>query len=240
MTDTLDIDDEATWSEEIRLTIGQIIVARPEILEAKDDDELLLTFDERNQIEDLLRRVPVVMYHATRFLPHEIDLVNRDGLKPLSKDLVSSRIDGAVASGDLDKEVAIRLLEAVLCGADDENRRAQICFATSRNAIRSRAHFQNLFGYWGGEVIYGDLIDDFDMRARLSIGQPTLIKAVVFLDSPTISFCNFDPTLCLVAVKAGIRAEGTIHLSTLPLQGILEVITSNHPDWEVIQPLSID
>lgn len=240
MTDTLDIDDDATWPEEIRLAIEQIIVDRPEILEAKNDDELLLTFDERNQIEDLLTRVPIVVYHATRLLPHEIESVNRDGLKPLSNDLVSSRINGAVASGDLDKKVAIRLREAGLSDADDENRRAQICFATSRNAIRSRYHFQNLFGYWGGEVIYGNFIDDYDMRAHLSIGQPTLIKALVHLDAPTISYFNFDPILCLVAVKAGVRAEGTIHLSSLPLQSILEVITPNHPNWKVIQPLSID
>src|SRR5215211_481668 len=66
----------------------------------------------------------LLAYHCTRLLAHEVEWVRREGLLPLSEDLVGRRIDTAREYGYVDDAARDELLAAQFANVPSQRDRA--------------------------------------------------------------------------------------------------------------------
>jgi len=126
----------------------------------------------------------LVVYHATRLLDHEIDAIRRDGLLPLSEELVRTRIEAAHDLGYLTHNERNQLLARNLFvdGSDVSIREGQVCFFLSRQVLEDEVHgVWNPLTIWGGEgIFFGQFDEEVEARLR-GLGRPAITVAAIEL-----------------------------------------------------------
>ena len=209
----IDIDDQSTWPEGVKFFVASLF--KKYIL---DKNQFLINEDE--QLIPLFKSQPLLTYHATRLLPHEIMDIKNNGLQILTRELVRKKIDDAVNYGYLTQEIGTELLQnSILWRKRQTNRENQVCLVLGGSPFRNSAPgLRLLFGIWGGEAINMTVVGN-KYRALLSkIGEAVVLKVHLPLD--TNSNFQVHPSITLSFMKAFKKEgpvcdllwrEGTIH-----------------------------
>ncbi len=238
----IDLDVVDAWPVDVRDAVEGIIEDRPDFDDVEYSDEVELTADEREVIDAAVNGVPLLCYHATRLLPHEVESIRANGLLPLTPDLVTHRLEAAVSTGRIDAGVASRLLPAALKYAIDDGRKDQVCLIGSRLSLRSRPGFWRLFTFWGGEAIYWDLADDapnLDLGILRTVGSAAVVVAALPSGGPRHRLHNLDLPRRLVAIKLGLECGLETHVDRVDASEVLDVILEGSPAWIELDPMSI-
>lgn len=173
-TKIVDIDNQATWSEEIVTFVQE----RSESINLEENssmsigDEILLP---------LLNGSYLLVYHATRLLPHEKEDILENGLQFLTEELVERKIRKAVHHGYLTAKIGEELRHgSTLKTRPEEQRANQICFVVGKSPFEhEEPGLSNLFDIWGGESINYTCTGDNHMSCLKEIGEPAVIRALV-------------------------------------------------------------
>lgn len=166
-------------------------------------------------------------YHGTRLHTDEIADILKNGMRPLSPELLAERVTRRRDAGDISPNIATRLLSEHQ--GNDENRAKMIWFAFDRAALRDEWGFIRLFSSWGGEALYcGHEEDDETGPVLRAIGEPCIIEAAVPIDSIE-TFCEvarrfYDMYMSCrnVSTTHGPGMEGYV-THALPVRRIIRV-----------------
>jgi len=185
--------------EAFRPTIGRYLEVERSIDQRAEQDVMLRINRPQNPYRDAwtesvditnlnLRESRILGFHATRLLPEESLSILRDGLEPLSQDLLERRLALVQKMGLISNETRINLLANSQANA--ENRAGNVCMFHTLATCEDRNGLERLFGLFGGEALYWYFADDEPTRKILqSIGRPALVLCV--LPFPSIS-SRFD------------------------------------------------
>ncbi len=177
----VDVDDTTSWPAEL---VG-FIEEQSETADLESnpfmsaEDEILLS---------LLDSMHLLVYHATRLLPHEEIDIRTSGLQILTKELITKKIQSAVAGGFLEKNIGSELLADSTLWSDPRAHRAdQICFVLGKTPFeREDPGLCPLFSIWGGESINFTKVGSKYKSLLRKIGEPAVIKAVLPLTRQAI------------------------------------------------------
>src|SRR5438132_14434734 len=89
----VDVDDPQTWPPDVRREAQAI--ADSVRGKAKYVSDLPIPIEGEDPFRALLAGHPLVAYHATRLLDHEVAMIREQGLRPLTAKLVEDRIEAA-------------------------------------------------------------------------------------------------------------------------------------------------
>ncbi len=122
-------------------------------------------------------------HHCTRLLDHEVAAIRDVGLRLLSEDLVSKRLEDAVARGYMTSEEGRAIAAAnVFAKGQQQYREGQICLILSRHPLRTEPDaVWRLLTTWGGEAIYFGHVNTPLEDTLRALGRPTVIVADVDL-----------------------------------------------------------
>lgn len=236
---TIDIDDASTWPVDVSAAVDEVVTAHDGFPDAEDWDEVHLTAEDREVVDDAIQDLSLMGYHATRLLDHEVQSVRSNGLVPLSPEATLKRLDVAVEVGALPPALADLLRPGAVSTSSESNRTNQVCLTSSRDALRSRRGFWRLLTYWGGEAIYWHRMDGDPVLSTLAqIGRGAVVSASIPIDQVRQRSANVDVAQALVAKRLGIQMGGSIFLRELPPSHISDVILEGSAEWNVLAPLS--
>lgn len=195
----------------------------------------------RNRVLEVLcenlQQESLIGYHCTRLLPHEAQDIKESGLKPLSPQLVTSRIEGGLACGDLESDIAEKLLAVneVLSPY-----RRDIWFVNLRSILCDEGDVIRFFRSWGGEVIYNSHEGQLDTGPAIRrIGTPYIVIAEISV--PRLKLCcnlgeKFaNAFLQNLGVETQNGADFESHVCE-PVQG--ELIPFSDPQFELLTSCS--
>jgi hypothetical protein len=118
-----------------------------------DEDAVL-----EKRLRSAMRGHGVLVYHATRLLPHEVDWIRNEGISPLTSDLRERKLRLArdaypevLASGDVE---LLKNSGPLNWGTGQNVRLGQLWAVAPLSAFQDPAGFERLLGNWGGESIY--------------------------------------------------------------------------------------
>jgi hypothetical protein len=120
-------------------------------------------------------------FHFTRLLDHERALVFAQGLRPLTLDLVTDRINAAQNIGVITETEADELRDASVFSTGEEQHRAgQVCLVLSRNVYQSCPDdCTPLMRQWGGEAIHNSSRTSMVSVHLLTLGKPCIVEAAI-------------------------------------------------------------
>lgn len=206
----VDVDDQNTWPSTAKAVVDRWISA------GLDDNNLLMIEAEsafRRHFDNCYFRA----YHFTRFLPHEVDLVRANGLRPLTASLVQERIDRASATRAIDEKEAQGLHSSHMFAIGKcENRADQVCLVLGKGCFREFDGIEDLLGTWGGEAIYRSSISA-PLRTRLkALGRATVVTALIELTSPKHSIWSPLPILFAKLAKGRASFADVLYRGPIP------------------------
>jgi hypothetical protein len=171
----VDVGDRTTWPADVIEWVAEMAEPLRDTTEYISD--LQIYGDEQDQLLALLGGTQLRAYHCTRLLQHEVDRIRTEGLRALDNELVTTRIDDALASGHLSVEQA-KMLHANTVFARREHRYRQgaICAVLCRADLDHGAWgLWRLLGTWGGEGIYAELGEGEARESLTTIGTPMIV-----------------------------------------------------------------
>ncbi|TAK60599.1 MAG: hypothetical protein EPO22_09140, partial [Dehalococcoidia bacterium] len=127
-------------------------------------------------------------YHATRLLPHEVELVRNQGLRPLSPELISDRISAAFRHGFITSGERELMRDAhVFATGEEAHRDNQVCFFLPRCLLDTDAgSIDPLMSIWGGEGISMSSRGIALPERIQTLGKPAIVVAELdFLREPS-------------------------------------------------------
>lgn len=125
-------------------------------------------------------------YHYTKLLPHENQMIERQGLRMLTASLLEERIEAGFVAGTISREEASCFRASHIFAAGEErHREGQVCLVLSQRLFeRAPGAYLPLLESWGGEGLYMSSLS-VPFRSRLEeIGTPTRVTALVALEDP--------------------------------------------------------
>jgi hypothetical protein len=172
----IDLDDASTWPK----SLDPLLVYLTELRAGPVNDLL-------SRIRRLEPDIDVLGWHCTRLRETEIDDVRLNGLRPLSLDFTTKRIDAARSCGELTREVAVRLKRAArdrstasrFSLSNEPDRVGYVFFVVTREAYRGNEHARWYVKYWGGELISRDDRDQALAATLTRIGVPCIVELSV-------------------------------------------------------------
>jgi hypothetical protein len=182
MKPLIDIDDSATWPPHVHQIVS--VWARQCAGKTNYTNDLPLQIELEAQFRGQLAGYLVRAFHYTRLLPHERSTILSQGLRVLSADLLSERIESARFVGAISSaEAAIFHKAHVFAVGEEKYREGQVCFVLSRRLFdRDPDACLPLLTTWGGEGLYSSS-GSVAFRKRLkSLGVPTMIVAVLAIE----------------------------------------------------------
>jgi hypothetical protein len=123
-------------------------------------------------------------YHCTRLLAHEKVSIKESGLRMLSRQLLSDRIDDARRHGCISDETASLLHNGHVFATNEANpREDQVCLVLSRTTFSAGFHgCEPLLTTWGGEGIYASSGTQSVGPEVQALGSPAIVVATVDLN----------------------------------------------------------
>lgn len=179
MPKPIDIDDPTSWPTEIYKAASRWAEECSGKTEYTNDLPLSLELEApfRYQLAGHLLRG----YHYTRLLPHERELVLLQGLRMLSAELLTGRIEAARKIGIISSSEAKTFHAAhVFAVGEQGNRENRVCLTLSKRMFeRDPDDCLPFLANWGGEGLYRSS-GCVPFRDRLrSIGVPTRVVALI-------------------------------------------------------------
>lgn len=178
--------------------------------------------------------------HFSRLLPHELDLIQSQGLLPFTRDLFTRRIQLAVHHGYIDEGRASVLMSTSMYGTHKELRRyfqAQIprregqvhaCIGFAK--LDDPSDFELLQGKWGGEGIYFATDRSVDQN-RPQLGTPVLVELALRLD--TNRPLRFRPSLSSVLSRSEGESSGDVQIDgAVAPSEIVRILEPGNADYD--------
>lgn len=175
----IDVDRPQTWPRDV----AEVVAAHAEQLRDTTEyaGDLDLSYEDEAAFLTLLGARSLRMYHCTRLLAAEVQAVRRDGLRLLSRDLMTHKINLAVTVGALTAAEGEQLARAhVFATGEHRNRQEQVCLVLSARPLdEDPGGIEPLMRTWGGEAL--SMSDrGGGWRARLTeLGQPAVVVVEV-------------------------------------------------------------
>ncbi|WP_327461650.1 hypothetical protein [Brevundimonas sp.] len=229
---TLIIEKPETWPAELMRPLNEhrdVFIdwsQGPSEFSGRDYDFAL------GEVASELQGYSLTGWHCTRLTDVEIDLITRDGMEPLSGDMLRRRVDRLAEVGHLTWDQADRLKSAHQ--ANDRSRTGMLWFCFFPPHRAGRGIF-DLLRFWGGEALYNSHDDDPELGPLLHrLGVPAVVEADVPI---ALLKGSFRPASALVAhyLKArGLKARDGLEFEDritepLPAQCIKRVVRFPSP-----------
>lgn len=236
----VDVDDRDTWPPQVVKIVNQL--AKQCKGSAKYTCDLALPSETENNFRELLSGCLLRAYHCTRFLPHEVRLVRKIGLRLLSADLINDRIDAALKVGEISSNDAkILRVENVFSTGEQRYREDKVCLILSKTQFQ--CNYQGcvpLLENWGGEGVYmSSKAQPLPDRLK-NLGKPTIVIALLDLGGQSSPHMVF-PALHKVFVGAALRLSDVgadVHYKAIvPPKYIERFIHPGDPDYESLGDL---
>jgi hypothetical protein len=238
MAQIVDVDEPETWPESVADWARRR--ATDVAGSSQYTSDLPIPIEEENSFRSFFGDRPLLAFHCTRLLDHEAAWIWEQGLRPLSLELVSERIDGAFDRGLIDNSERDHLHASHTFAAGTQKaRQGQICFVVGRAVLAERhSGCEPLLSTWGGEGIY---MAATSIRKRLArLGTPSLIKARVWLGCDHWEALTF-PSLAQLFVGAVLGAEplscDLFYRATVPAGDILTILQPGDAEYDVFPHL---
>lgn len=150
----IDVDRWDTWPHQIVDVVDRWANELKGTTEYSGDLALPLEYEE--EFRELLSGFLIRAYHCTRLLPHEVRMVKKMGLCPLTSEFLFDRIKSAQEEGIISAADARTLHEAhVFATGEHQCRENQVCLILSKKIFHhSFPGCEPLLTSWGGEGIY--------------------------------------------------------------------------------------
>lgn len=176
------IDTVESWPDGLADLVADVAAGLPEVTDSVLD--LPVNEWDAQRIAEAAVGTHWRLYHCTRLLPHEREVLLADGLHPASEGLLDRKLGDAVTHGYLTDGEAEVLRESHMLRADrgQRAREGHVCALTTRESLRDLHGLRWLFGHWGGELIYFDQPEEQLTRLK-SLGAP----AIVVVDLPLVA-----------------------------------------------------
>lgn len=205
----VDIDRPETWPQQIVAFVESWATRVAGSTSCVSD--LRFPLEVGDEFRKLFAGLGLMADHATRLLPHEREMVERDGLRPLTQELVEGKIRAAIAAGCLTASDGDFLRSRnVFAQGNAIGREGQVCLMLSDRILRDASTaLGGLLTYWGGEAMFTSSNQVRPLLSRL--GTPTLV--VANLDVERFGHRHsFFPALhnCFVGSYLGLDATADI------------------------------
>jgi hypothetical protein len=221
----IDIDRAVTWPEDVRREVEGC--ANRLRGATRFTSDLPILPDDEDAFRARLDGRPLRTYHATRLLDHERDAITREGLLPLTAELVERRIDLAnrVKAITADQRRTLSATNVFALGCE-EYRENQVCLTLGEGSLDEIGGVWRLLSTWGGEAIYW-ANERSELGDRLKpLGSPTVVAAAVDLTagwrthlvSPGVLHCFVGRTLGLERPFADV-----FYRARVPPERVLEI-----------------
>ncbi len=199
----IDVDKKHTWPQRVVDIVGRWSELCRGSTEFTVD--LPLGFEHEKDFRELLSGFLIRSYHCTRLLPHEVKVIGKEGLRPLTNKLLHDRIDLALEAGFIDLDEAKKLKDShVFAKCDHKNRENQVCLILSRNKFMGGVRgCEPLLGSWGGEGIYRYSTEVPCLNRLKDKSRPTIIEALLDLGGSSIPH-NVYPALHKVFIGSDL------------------------------------
>ena len=178
----IDIDNQTTWPPHVH----QIVAKYAKQCAGKTNctNDIPLSIELEAPFQEQLAGYLVRAYHYTKLLPHERLMVLSQGLRMLSADLLTERIEAARATGAISATEAEIFHKAhVFAAGEEEHREGQVCFVLSERLFgRDPEACLPLLTNWGGEGLYRSS-SSIPFRERLkTLGVPTRVVGLLAIE----------------------------------------------------------
>lgn len=179
----IDVDSPGTWPEATREWVSRWATQLAGTAQYTSDLSVRL-LEQEHELRATFREERLLAYHCTRLLPHEVETIRDEGLRPLDRTSLEERLTAAVEHGSL-PPAAREYAESqnIYSVGNLAGRERQLCFVLGRAALDEDAvGCAPLLTYWGGEAMRGG---PADAPPLAGIGEPTIIVAQLdFATSP--------------------------------------------------------
>ncbi|MCW2750150.1 MAG: hypothetical protein JWR83_1260 [Aeromicrobium sp.] len=231
----IDPDDRRTWPSRVKRFADQTVDRVRGSTEYVSD---LPIREDDQPFRELLEPDLLLAYHATRLLPHEIDTIQREGLRQLSPDLIAGRVAAAYAAGAITDEQRDALATASVFHDRDASadvRRDTVCAFLSRRILAEDvAGVWPLITTWGGEGIYMSSAGARLRPVLKTIGTPAVVMLGLDLSAPGRHLVFPGVLHCFIGKSLGLRNRGAdVHFrGSVPSEQIIDIWTPGHPMFD--------
>lgn len=228
---SIDLDDPRTWPEPVAAWVEDWAGRLPRETYAGD---LAVPLEEEDRFRALLT-TPLIAYHCTRLLDHELEMINAEGLQLLTQELVERRLDAALEHGFLDVAArdSLRASHTFALGGH-RHREGQVCLTVGRQVFDETPWgCEPLLSTWGGEGIYMAREDRWPLLQQL--GRPAIVVARVDL-SASHKVHRTGPPLDRLFVGARIGAQllfaDVFYTTAVPPEDVLAIWQPGHAEYD--------
>ncbi|MFJ9806527.1 hypothetical protein [Streptomyces wuyuanensis] len=238
--DTVDLDDPATWPADLSALITDLVPTVPAGLDTASDlhneASELATYDD--QVREMLAGRLLRAYHATRLLDHEIEDVRAFGLRALTEDSLTNRVDRAIQAGSIDTAYLTALQESTALLHEPthaaKHRFGEVSLVSSSQPLE-KSWPVRLLSNWGGEVRqFGPVWTDSEFETIRWLGRPSLIIAGVDVSTPAAAGTGRELIFDFLGTRLGLNGNGvTIHYTAdIPAKQIVNICHPGHPEYD--------
>lgn len=170
----VDLDDQSTWPEDVITFIRE----KSDSVNLEENSSMSIGDD---VLLPLLNGSSLLVYHATRLLPHEKEDIRVNGLHILTEEFAARKIRKAVENGYLAEEIGKELQQEIALWDDSDGKRTnQICFVFGRSPFKlEEPGYSHFFEEWGGEFISYTDAGKTHKKYLKQIGKPAIVKALL-------------------------------------------------------------
>lgn len=195
-----------------------------------------------DEIEGKLKTNRFIGFHCTKLIDSEINHISTYGLKPLSSEILSSRLEELYSNGMLSKIVFEQLKSNNL--SSEYNRKDRVFFFHGVNTLKFESGLYRLFRLWGGEALYANHERNPKIYTELfHIGKPCIVLGSlvyedinpypllatrfinIFLNKDNLKYNTYDFDNC---VKNGVKVINIITVE----DKLFEQLT-NYSNWKL-------
>jgi hypothetical protein len=196
------IDVLSSWPDDFRRgAIGHhdLVLAyhveEQRILELYQTDDIARFYPPKNpyrdeyvalvdQLDALLVRHRLVVYHCTRLTVREAASILQAGLRILSDELVHERISQCCTDGHIAPSIREYLENSESVRANLANRNGRrtgmIWFCPNQSTLQKAGQVVRFFRSWGGEAVYvGHEADQHVAHVLANVGVPAIVKCAI-------------------------------------------------------------
>jgi hypothetical protein len=208
MSCIVDLDDEGTWPPAVVALVDEYADRLRGTTEYTSD--LDLDPEDERLMDAALRSNRLLVFHCTRLLPHEDDMIRTQGLR-LTPELVRDRIDAAHSYRHIsDEELHAFHGSHVFANREHRNRENGVDVIVGNWPFERMPHACNpLLSIWGGEAMYMSS-RNIDEKRLKQLGRPSIVVAHLLFDPPE-RVASYSRTLLrpFVGMRLGIEHPGT-------------------------------
>lgn len=223
-----EVDDLRTWPHPVRDLVERW---HREVPQAEFPADLAIPESSPSELASLLGPDQIIRAaHFTRFLPHEIDDVRRNGLRAFSIDLFNGRLDRAHQLGYLSAPQVQRLRSGQIGVAEPdraEGRWNTVHLTVGRAVLNEPRAVERLLTRWGGEGLFFSGVGEDEAEVLRALGAPVVV--ICHLTMRDIASWRFVPALpkALLAIRRGTPTYADLELSRSV--GVGEVVELHGP-----------